>query len=215
VEDVCAATGFSRFPVSGDDGELLGYLHIKDVLETEAERRLRSIDDKWVRPFAAVRPGDSLQDALETLQRRGAHMARVVSEGGELVGLVTLEDVIEELVGEIVDETDLAEEPIIRVSRNEILAVGDADLREINHFFNTTLPQLEHRSLNGWLLEELGRVPEPGEAIERAGVRIEVVEATGTQVTRVRLRRHAGADATQLQPGRRREEPVDPAERAG
>jgi CBS domain containing-hemolysin-like protein len=103
VEDVCAATGFSRFPVSGDDGELLGYLHIKDVLETEAERRLRSIDDKWVRPFAAVRPGDSLQDALETLQRRGAHMARVVGEGGEVVGLVTLEDVIEELVGEIRD----------------------------------------------------------------------------------------------------------------
>ena len=94
VEDVCAATGFSRFPVSGDDGELLGYLHIKDVLETETERRLRSIDDKWVRPFAAVRPGDSLQDALETLQRRGAHMARVVGEGGEVVGLVTLEDVI-------------------------------------------------------------------------------------------------------------------------
>ncbi len=103
VEDVCAATGYSRFPVTGDDRTLLGYVHIKDVLETEADRRTRSIDDKWIRPFAAVRPGDSLQDALETLQRRGAHMARVVDDGGEVVGLVTLEDVIEELVGEIRD----------------------------------------------------------------------------------------------------------------
>ncbi|GAA2121001.1 hemolysin family protein [Nocardioides bigeumensis] len=109
VEDVCAATGYSRFPVTGDDGGLLGYLHIKDVLETDAERRTRAIDDKWIRPFAAVRPDDSLQDALETLQRRGAHMARVVDDGGQVVGLVTLEDVIEELVGEIRDAAHLEE----------------------------------------------------------------------------------------------------------
>jgi CBS domain containing-hemolysin-like protein len=103
VEEVCAATGYSRFPVADGEGGLLGYLHIKDVLETDADRRSRGIDDKWIRPFAAVRPGDSLQDALETLQRRGAHMARVVDETGRVVGLVTLEDVIEELVGEIRD----------------------------------------------------------------------------------------------------------------
>ncbi|MGH7482166.1 MAG: transporter associated domain-containing protein, partial [Longimicrobiales bacterium] len=69
-------------------------------------------------------------------------------------------------------------------------AAGDADLREINHFFNTALPQLEHRSLNGYLLEELGRVPDAGETIEREGIRIEVLEASGTQVLRARLRRH-------------------------
>ncbi|MEO5854000.1 MAG: hemolysin family protein [Nocardioides sp.] len=103
VEEVCAATGFSRFPVAADDGSLLGYLHIKDVLESSEARRVRVIDDKWIRPFAGVRPGDPLHDALETLQRRGAHMARVVDDDGELVGLVTLEDVIEELVGEIRD----------------------------------------------------------------------------------------------------------------
>jgi CBS domain containing-hemolysin-like protein len=79
--------------------------------------------------------------------------------------------------------------PITRISRNEILAWGDADLREINHIFNTTLPQLEHRSLNGYLLEELGRVPQPGEVLDREHIRIEVVEASETQVTRARLRR--------------------------
>ena len=103
VEQVCAATGFSRFPVVADGGDLLGYLHIKDVLESDEERRSRVIDDKWVRPFAPVRSSDLLHDALETLQRRGAHMAVVVGEDGEELGLATLEDVIEELVGEIRD----------------------------------------------------------------------------------------------------------------
>ncbi|GAB2856039.1 hemolysin family protein [Nocardioides pacificus] len=103
VEDLCAATGFSRFPVQRDDGELLGYLHIKDVLEPDESRRERVIDDKWIRPFALVREGDALHEALETLQRKGAHLARVVTPDGRLLGLATLEDVLEELVGEIRD----------------------------------------------------------------------------------------------------------------
>jgi CBS domain containing-hemolysin-like protein len=103
VETLCASTGFSRFPVSEADGTLLGYLHIKDVLESDEERRQRPVDDKWVRPFATVGPDDLLHEALESLQLRGAHMARVVRRDGEVLGLVTLEDVLEELVGEIRD----------------------------------------------------------------------------------------------------------------
>jgi CBS domain containing-hemolysin-like protein len=81
----------------------MGYLHIKDVLETDPERRARTVDDKWVRPFGTVRLHDVLHEALETLQRRGAHMGRVVDDEGTVLGLVTLEDVLEELVGEIRD----------------------------------------------------------------------------------------------------------------
>lgn len=103
VEQVCAATGYSRFPVAAEEGELIGYLHIKDVLETDPARRQRAVDDKWVRPFATVRPHEVLHDALETLQRKGAHMGRVVDDEGTVLGLVTLEDVLEELVGEIRD----------------------------------------------------------------------------------------------------------------
>ena len=102
VERLCAETGFSRFPVSANGG-LTGYLHVKDVLETSPEQRARVVDDKWVRPFATVRPHDGLHDALATLRRRGAHMGRVVEDDGTVVGLVTLEDVLEELVGEIRD----------------------------------------------------------------------------------------------------------------
>jgi CBS domain containing-hemolysin-like protein len=103
VEQVCAVTGYSRFPVTTEAGDLMGYLHIKDVLETDPARRVRSVDDKWVRPFATVRPDVVLHEALETLQRKEAHMGRVVDVDGTVLGLVTLEDVLEELVGEIRD----------------------------------------------------------------------------------------------------------------
>ena len=103
VEKVCAETGYSRFPVVSDDGELVGYLHVKDVLETDPHGRTRLVEDKWIRSFANVRPTDTLQTALAVLQAKGAHMARVVVDEGGLLGIVTLEDVIEELVGEIRD----------------------------------------------------------------------------------------------------------------
>ncbi len=102
VEDLCAATGYSRFPVT-DDGELVGYLHIKDVLEPSAHRRGRPVAEHWVRPFATVAADALLHDVLETLQRRGAHLARVVTADGATLGVAALEDVIEELVGEIRD----------------------------------------------------------------------------------------------------------------
>jgi CBS domain containing-hemolysin-like protein len=124
VEALCAATGFSRFPVVDDTPDaspdtrpaLLGYLHIKDVLETDEERRNRPVEDKWIRPFAPVRADDLLHDTLEKLQRRGAHMARVVDAEGGTVGVATLEDVIEELVGEIRDSAHLESPAAVRRS---------------------------------------------------------------------------------------------------
>lgn len=112
VEAVCAATGYSRFPVTGESGDMLGYLHIKDVLEPDEVRRLQPVEDKWIRPFAPVSPDDRLHDVLETLQRRGAHMARVVDASGATLGLATLEDVIEELVGEIRDAAHAEEQHV-------------------------------------------------------------------------------------------------------
>ncbi|MFT3871904.1 MAG: hemolysin family protein [Nocardioides sp.] len=103
VEEVCAATGYSRFPVVGDDGELQGYLHIKDVLQYDDAHRDDPIADSWIRPFAVVSSDESLRATLEALQRREAHMARVVDQQGVELGLVALEDVIEELVGQIKD----------------------------------------------------------------------------------------------------------------
>src|SRR5215212_6118786 len=103
VEAICAETGFSRFPVVDDDRELIGYLHIKDVLEPDPHGRAQVIDATWIRSFADVHETDTLVQTLQTLQSQGAHMARVVDDAGLVLGVATLEDVIEELVGEIRD----------------------------------------------------------------------------------------------------------------
>lgn len=103
VEAVCAETGFSRFPVIGDGGSLIGYLHIKDVLGYDPHGRAQVVEDRWIRQFANVRRSDTLAHALQAVKAQGAHLARVVDDAGTVVGVATLEDVIEELVGEIRD----------------------------------------------------------------------------------------------------------------
>lgn len=195
LKDIATELGavrHSRIPVYRDTiDDVIGVLYVRDAYRALVSGQ-RDVTLEGLAREPLIVPGSMpLSALLRDFQARRIHLAIVLDEYGGTDGIVTLEDVIEELVGEIVDEMDVAEEPITRVSRTEILASGDVDLREINHYFNVTLPVLEHRSLNGYLLEELGRVPEPGETVEREGITIEVVEATETQVTRARLRRHA------------------------
>ena len=108
VEAACSATGFSRFPVRSEAG-WEGYLHIKDVLVDDASLRDRPVDDSLIRPFAAVEPDALLHDALAGLRRRGAHLGLVVDGAGAVRGVVMLEDILEELVGEIRDAAHLAD----------------------------------------------------------------------------------------------------------
>src|SRR5690606_28682399 len=96
--------GFSRFPVLNPDGELAAYIHLKDVLEITAGQEGRPVHRKWFRPLVTVQSDQSLRDTLAVMQGRGAHMARVVDvRDGHVLGVATLEDVLEELVGDVVD----------------------------------------------------------------------------------------------------------------
>ena len=179
---------YSRVPVykeSTDD--ISGTLYIREAYETYVAGRTTMTLAQLSRDPLFIPGSLPLTRLLRDFQVRRIHMGIVADEFGGTDGLVTLEDILEELVGEIVDETDVAEEPLVRVSRTQVVAPGGIDLREINHAFNVALPQLEHRSLNGFLLEELGHVPTAGESVERAGVRIDILEASDTQVTRARL----------------------------
>jgi putative hemolysin len=185
---------YSRVPVYGDSiDDITGVLYVRDAYQALISGQ-RDVQLRALAREPLIVPGSlSLTRLLSYFQTRRIHLAIVVDEYGGTDGLVTLEDLLEELVGEIVDETDVAQDVIVRVSRYEIVAAGDADLREINHLFNTSFPQLEHRSLNGFLLDELGRVPDEGERLERAGITIEVLEASETQVLKARLLRTAAA----------------------
>lgn len=186
---------YSRVPVYADSvDDITGILYVREAYET------------WVSggkdlPLGALArdpffvPGSmSLGQLLRDFQGRRIHMGIVADEFGGTDGLVTLEDVLEELVGEIVDETDKEEEELQQVGHDEWVADGGVDLREVNEAFQVGLPQLEHRSLNGFILDELGYVPDQGETLTRGGVVIEILEASDTQVIRARIRRARDED---------------------
>ncbi|TVP79028.1 MAG: HlyC/CorC family transporter [Gemmatimonadales bacterium] len=181
---------FSRIPVYGEGiDDITGVLYVREAYEAyisgRADMRLSELSRD---PFFL--PGSlSLPRLLKDFQARRLHMGIVADEFGGTDGLVTLEDVLEELVGEIEDELDISEENLVRVSRTEIEVDGGIELREVNYVFNVSLPHLDHRSLNGLVLEELGHVPVAGETLELPGLEIEVLDATDTQVTRARLRK--------------------------
>ncbi|MFX4274026.1 hemolysin family protein [Propionibacteriaceae bacterium Y1685] len=106
VEKLCADTGFSRFPVisgEGDERTVHGYLHVKDVLETDETKRAARLSPKWFRPMPSLAPDTELNHAIKVMQAKEAHLAQVVRADGTLVGIVAMEDVLEELVGEIRD----------------------------------------------------------------------------------------------------------------
>ncbi len=179
---------YSRIPIYEDTVDrITGVVHLRDLYQAISSGRQDVPLSELAREPFIVPESMPLSTLLGEFQNRRLHLGIVVDEYGGTDGLITLEDILEELVGEIHDEVDVPEEPIVRLGRNKILVDASADLREINHFFNTAFPVEEHRSLNGYLLHELGRVPERGETIEREGVRIEVLGATDTHVTRCRL----------------------------
>ncbi|WP_404349567.1 hemolysin family protein [Phycicoccus jejuensis] len=103
IERLVARHGYSRYPVLDRAGEVGGYLHLKDVLYADDEERTEPVPTKRVRRMATVRRGDEVESVLQTMQDSGSHLARVVADDGVVVGVVFLEDVIEELVGEVSD----------------------------------------------------------------------------------------------------------------
>lgn len=105
IERLVARHGFSRYPIADRDGTLTGYLHLKDVLFASEEERLQPVPAKRIRRMANVRRDDEVESVLATMQRTGSHLARVVADDGEVLGVVFLEDVIEELVGEVTDSS--------------------------------------------------------------------------------------------------------------
>jgi putative hemolysin len=200
IADELAGLRFSRVPVYRESvDDIVGILYTRDAFQALVSgRRQVPLGDLAREPFFV--PGSiPLTRLLSDFQTRRIHMGIVIDEYGGTDGLVTLEDILEELVGEIVDETDLEHQPVVRISETELLVEGGADLREINTAFGTTFPQAEHRSLNGYLLDELGHVPRAGEEVEREGVLIRILESTETQVLQALLRHPTPVEAEALE----------------
>ncbi len=185
--------GHSRVPVVGDSiDDVVGLLYAKDLLTylafDGAEARERSIRDLVREPFY-VPITTGVDTVLETMKRQRMHMAVVVDEYGGVAGLVTLEDVLEEIVGDIVDEYDPAEEKgFARISDDAFDAEGWVHLDDLNEEFHLELPEDEDfDTLGGFVANELARVPEVGEQFTWKNLRLTITDADRRKVNRVRI----------------------------
>ena len=181
---------YSRIPVYSDNlDNIVGVIFVKDLIRLWDERPTSRVVDRLVRPAYFVPETKYVADLLKEFQVRHVQMAIVVDEYGGTAGLVTLEDLIEEIVGEIRDEHDVETEPIVEEAHGVFLVSGRVDIDEVAERLGVRIERQGFATLGGYLLAELGRVPAAGESFAVGHLEIEVVEAERRRVTRVRLRR--------------------------
>jgi CBS domain containing-hemolysin-like protein len=141
-----------------------------------------------------VPSGKAADDLMKQFQLEKRHMAIVVNEFGGVMGLVTLEDLLEEVVGEIMDETDISEELIKRIGKNQILVHGRTDVRRVNEFLKVELGE-EPNTISGLIQEHLGRIPAVGEEIRMGQCRLVVHEADQKSIKSVQIFKEEKAPA--------------------
>lgn len=189
--DVIVKDGFSRIPVfEGTVDNILGLLYAKDLLalwrEDDPSRSLRDL----LRSPHFVPETKKVDDLLAELQVQRTHMAIVVDEYGGMAGVVTLEDLVEELIGEVQDEYDANEEvPFRQVGEGQYLVHGRMDLDDINRKLGTHIYSGEADTLAGFIYGQLGRVPDPGEQLEIDGLLLEVRDVVERQIRQVGVTR--------------------------
>jgi len=186
--DFALRHGLSRVPVTGEDvDDIVGVCFVKDLVRSERSDAGESSVVALMRRARFVPETKHAHELLREMQAGEHHMAIVVDEYGGTAGLVTLEDLIEELVGEIVDEYD-HEEPIWEtLVGGDVRVHGRMPVDQLNHLVGAVLPDGDWDTVGGLIFDNLGRVPEVGEGIESGGVRLVVERMEGRRITRVRL----------------------------
>lgn len=190
LRDAARDTGHSRFPVRGDtEDEVAGTVHVKDLLtvppEAHARTRLLEIAD----PMLAVPESESLRRLLSELRREQRTFALAVDEHGGTAGIITVEDVLEELVGDIADEFDRGDpSEVRRVGVDRFVVSGTVRLHRVEERFGVALPEGEYETLAGFMLDQLGHIPEPGERVVHGSLELTVLALSSLRITEVAVR---------------------------
>lgn len=184
-------SGHSRLPLYREDTEnIVGLLHAKDLLQaiSDADGKVDSLDvGAMAKPPWFIPETTSLKDQLAAFLKRQTHFALVVDEYGALQGLVTLEDILEEIVGEIEDEHDLVLPGVQPAADGSVTVDGAVTIRDLNRAMNWDLADQEAVTVAGLLIHEARRIPEAGQTFTVHRQRFAVLERKGNQVTRLRI----------------------------
>lgn len=193
---------YSRIPVyESSIDHVAGFIHIRDVFEAEYLSRGRRRVQEIVRPIRYVPETKPIGDLLREMQQHGTHMVMVADEYGNTAGLVTLEDLIEEILGEIRDEYE-PDHDVAGDAKSGYLMSGNLDVDRLGDLFSFRPPDgSQSTTVGGMILEWLGRVPAKGEQIERDGLLIEVLEADERRVSQVRVWRAASLNGDETGAG--------------
>ena len=175
---------YTRYPVYRDTvDDVVGVLHVRDLFTAIHDRGLADLHlEELLRPAYVVPETKDLASLLQEFRRTNNHFAVVVDEYGALAGICTLEDLIEEIVGEIEDEFDVPEEPIVQVDEDTWRMDGRFPIDEFNERFGTDLPDEDFHTVAGFVFGQLGRAPEPGDDVAYDGLRFDILEVEGNRI---------------------------------
>ena len=191
------ASPFTRFPLwRGDPDTVIGTLHAKDVLSAALESRPRSAADvtELATPPWFIPETTSLRHQLLAFRQRREHLAIVVDEYGDIQGIVTLEDILEEIVGEIADEKDIEVPGVKTQPDGSILVEGKVTVRDLNRQYGYELPDEDASTIAGLVIHVAERIPEVGENFQVSRLRIDVLRRTGHQLSLLRVRKAERAE---------------------
>jgi putative hemolysin len=178
---------YTRYPVYRESlDDVVGILHVRDLFSALRERGMHEVKiDGIVRPAHIVPETKDLAALLAEFRRTNQHMAIVVDEYGEMEGIVTLEDLLEEIVGEIEDEFDLPDESVEQLDDDTIRIDGTFPIDDFNERFRTSLPAEDYHTVAGFVFGLLGRQPEVGDDISHDGLRFDVLEVDGSRINKI------------------------------
>lgn len=197
LREVARRTGHSRFPVYGQhEDDVLGSVHIKDVIGVDPDAYATTSVASVMVPIMAVPEVELLRQLLPDLRREQRTSALVVDEYGGTAGIVTLEDVLEELVGDIEDEFDPVARQVRRVGPGRSLVGAGLRVDRVEELLGEALPEGDYETVAGFVLDRLGHIPEPGEAVRYGGLELLVTRVEGMRITEVAVTRSRGADTS-------------------
>jgi magnesium and cobalt exporter, CNNM family len=178
---------YTRYPVYEEDlDDVVGVLHVRDLFNALNDRGIERVDLRAIlRPAIVVPETKRLDELLADFRRTSNHLAIVVDEYGSTAGLATLEDLIEEIIGEIGDEFDLPHAGVRRIGRGRVRIGGSFPIEEFNERFGTGLPEEDYHTVGGFLFGEIGRAPQIGDTVRVNGARFEVSGVDGPRITEV------------------------------
>ena len=180
--------GFSRIPLYEKNADtIVGIVYVKDLFRYLAGGKLPPALRDIARPAFFVPESKRVDDLLTEMRKQRVHMAIVVDEYGGTAGLVTIEDLLEEIVGEIEDEYDRIEEPIVRVSEKEALVDGRVSIDDLNELFETRVEAEDFDTVGGCVVHLLGRMPAVGDEAHTDGLKLTVLSVDGHRVKRLRV----------------------------